>query len=271
MTFLERCHVLERAHHCRSPPFPQRQGRAGDRSPGDSRRSRSRRRRHAEAPAKKKRSVRSFLLPIIGLALLSGGAWYGYDYWTTGRFMISTDDAYVQADMAFVSPKISGYVDQVKVEREPAGQGRRPAADDRRWRLQDRRCPGRGADRHVEPRRSTASTRRPRPRRRRCSRPRRRRSPTRPPPTTPPAPSSAPRNWSRRMSARRRSWTMPRPRSTRPMPRWSAPMRRSPPHRPISACSRRSAPKSASTLASLAARPRQGRARPVLHRAQGAL
>ncbi|TPM03879.1 HlyD family secretion protein [Mesorhizobium sp. B2-3-10] len=69
----------------------------------------------AEAPAKKKRSVRSFLLPIIGLALLSGGAWYGYDYWTTGRFMISTDDAYVQADMAFVSPKISGYVDQVLV------------------------------------------------------------------------------------------------------------------------------------------------------------
>ncbi|MBZ9795373.1 HlyD family secretion protein [Mesorhizobium sp. ES1-4] len=69
----------------------------------------------AEAPAKKKRSVRSFLLPIIGLALLSGGAWYGYDYWTTGRFMISTDDAYVQADMAFVSPKISGYVDQVVV------------------------------------------------------------------------------------------------------------------------------------------------------------
>lgn len=69
----------------------------------------------AEAPARKKRSVRSFLLPIIGFALLSGGAWYGYDYWTTGRFMISTDDAYVQADMAFVSPKISGYVDQVKV------------------------------------------------------------------------------------------------------------------------------------------------------------
>jgi membrane fusion protein (multidrug efflux system) len=29
--------------------------------------------------------------------------------------MISTDDAYVQADMAFISPKISGYVDQVKV------------------------------------------------------------------------------------------------------------------------------------------------------------
>lgn len=69
----------------------------------------------AEAPAKKKRSARSFLLPIIGLGLLGAGAWYGYDYWTDGRFMISTDDAYVQADMAFISPKISGYVDQVEV------------------------------------------------------------------------------------------------------------------------------------------------------------
>jgi membrane fusion protein (multidrug efflux system) len=68
-----------------------------------------------EPPARKKRSIRSFLLPIIALVLLGAGAWYGYNYWTTGRFMISTDDAYVQADMAFVSPKISGYVDQVKV------------------------------------------------------------------------------------------------------------------------------------------------------------
>ncbi|MDX8502813.1 HlyD family secretion protein [Mesorhizobium sp. VK4C] len=68
-----------------------------------------------EAPVKKKRSVRSFLLPIIGLALLGAGSWYGYNYWTDGRFMISTDDAYVQADMSFVSPKISGYVDKVLV------------------------------------------------------------------------------------------------------------------------------------------------------------
>ncbi|WP_192384918.1 HlyD family secretion protein, partial [Mesorhizobium silamurunense] len=69
----------------------------------------------AEAPAKKKRSLRSLLLPIIGLALLGAGSWYGYNYWTDGRFMISTDDAYVQVDMSFVSPKISGYVDKVLV------------------------------------------------------------------------------------------------------------------------------------------------------------
>ncbi len=64
---------------------------------------------------KKKRSFRSLLLPTIVIALAGGAAWYGYDYWTDGRFMISTDDAYVQADMAFISPKISGYVDEVKV------------------------------------------------------------------------------------------------------------------------------------------------------------
>ncbi len=68
-----------------------------------------------EAPARKKRSRRSLVLTVIGLALLAGGGWYGYQYWTEGRFMISTDDAYFQADMAFVSPKISGYVDRVAV------------------------------------------------------------------------------------------------------------------------------------------------------------
>jgi membrane fusion protein (multidrug efflux system) len=69
-----------------------------------------------EVPAKKKkRSARSFMLPIVLLALAGGGAWYGYNYWTDGRFLISTDDAYVQADMASVAPKISGYVATVPI------------------------------------------------------------------------------------------------------------------------------------------------------------
>jgi membrane fusion protein (multidrug efflux system) len=68
-----------------------------------------------QLPQKKKRSPRSFILPIVGLALAAGGSWYGYKYWTDGRFMISTDDAYVQVEMTFVSPKISGYVASVPV------------------------------------------------------------------------------------------------------------------------------------------------------------
>lgn len=65
--------------------------------------------------ARKKRSARAVVLPVVLLALAGAAGWYGYDYWTTGRFMISTDDAYVQADMAAVAPKISGYVASVPV------------------------------------------------------------------------------------------------------------------------------------------------------------
>jgi membrane fusion protein (multidrug efflux system) len=64
-------------------------------------------------PPVQKKKRKSFLLPIIGVALLAGAAWYGYDYWTTGRFMVSTDDAYVHGDIAVISPKVSGYVAKV--------------------------------------------------------------------------------------------------------------------------------------------------------------
>ena len=71
--------------------------------------------------------MRALLLPVIVAALLGGAGWYGYDYWTDGRFMISTDDAYVQADMAFVAPKISGYIASVPVEENQVCEGRRTA------------------------------------------------------------------------------------------------------------------------------------------------
>jgi membrane fusion protein (multidrug efflux system) len=66
----------------------------------------------AEAPKKKKRGM---VLPIIGLALLAGGAWYGYEWWTTGRFMVSTDDAYIEGDIATISPKVTAFVSKVNV------------------------------------------------------------------------------------------------------------------------------------------------------------
>lgn len=66
-----------------------------------------------EAPAAKKRGAKKLLLGVAAVALLAVGAWFGYDYWTVGRFMVETDDAYVQADFAIVAPKITGYVAQV--------------------------------------------------------------------------------------------------------------------------------------------------------------
>jgi membrane fusion protein, multidrug efflux system len=46
---------------------------------------------------------------------LAAGAHYGAEYWRTGRFLVSTDDAYVQADNTLIAPRVSGYISQVLV------------------------------------------------------------------------------------------------------------------------------------------------------------
>ena len=65
--------------------------------------------------APKRKSRRLGLLVALTLAL-TGGFWFGYHWWTTGRFIVSTDDAYVGADYTAISPRISGYVLAVEAE-----------------------------------------------------------------------------------------------------------------------------------------------------------
>ncbi len=49
-----------------------------------------------------------------GLALAVGVAgWFGYSWWTVGRFTVATDDAYVQAYNTTLAAKVSGYVASV--------------------------------------------------------------------------------------------------------------------------------------------------------------
>jgi len=76
-------------------------------------------------PAARKGAIRRFLLAGTAVALLAGATWYGWDYWTVGRFLVSTDDAYVKADNTTIAPKVSGYLSEVLVgdnERVAAGQ-----------------------------------------------------------------------------------------------------------------------------------------------------
>jgi membrane fusion protein, multidrug efflux system len=81
----------------------------------------------AEAATKtaKNGGFRRLLMAGAAVAVLAGASWYGWDYWTVGRFLVSTDDAYVKADNTTVAPKVSGYLHEVLVgdnERVRAGQ-----------------------------------------------------------------------------------------------------------------------------------------------------
>jgi membrane fusion protein, multidrug efflux system len=67
-----------------------------------------------QKPAKKER-IRRLLLAGAAIAVLATASWYGWDYWTVGRFLVSTDDAYVKADNTTIAPKVSGYLNQVLV------------------------------------------------------------------------------------------------------------------------------------------------------------
>ena len=69
----------------------------------------------AVKPLPAKPSRKRKVLSVVLLAVLAGGAWYGYDWWTTGRFMVSTDDAYIHGDIMAMSPKVTGYIDDVLV------------------------------------------------------------------------------------------------------------------------------------------------------------
>src|SRR4051812_19719684 len=62
---------------------------------------------------RQKLNLRKLLLMGAAAIALAGAGWYGYDYWTVGRFSVSTDDAYVKADNTTIAPKVSGYLNQV--------------------------------------------------------------------------------------------------------------------------------------------------------------
>jgi len=60
-------------------------------------------------------SVRKIALGAFAAAAAIAAGWFGYDWWTVGRFTVSTDDAYVQAYNTTLAAKVPGYLASVLV------------------------------------------------------------------------------------------------------------------------------------------------------------
>lgn len=56
------------------------------------------------------------LVVLLGVTLAAAIGWWGTDYWRHGRFIQSTDDAYLKADYTIVAPKVPGYITEVLVQ-----------------------------------------------------------------------------------------------------------------------------------------------------------
>jgi membrane fusion protein (multidrug efflux system) len=66
-------------------------------------------------PPKKSGGRKRLILLLVLLAIAGGAGYKGYDWYTRTRFLVSTDDAYVKADMAVIAAKVSGYISSVSV------------------------------------------------------------------------------------------------------------------------------------------------------------
>jgi membrane fusion protein (multidrug efflux system) len=67
-------------------------------------------------PAGKSKKPIIRVAAVTALALVLGaGGYYGHYWWSAGRYLVSTDDAYVGAKNATLSPKVSGYIADIVV------------------------------------------------------------------------------------------------------------------------------------------------------------
>ncbi len=78
----------------------------------------------AATPARKRPSLKRLAMAGAALAVLAGAGWYGHNWWTTGRFIESTDDAYVGGNVTALAPHVSGFIAQVLVtDNQPVKAG----------------------------------------------------------------------------------------------------------------------------------------------------
>ena len=98
--------------------------RKGDFGDGDASPAHSREVAPPPAPPVVKGRSKQFVLPVLLLLALAGAGAYGWYWWTTGRFIETTDNAYLKSDAVVVAPRIAGSVAQVLVgDNEPVAAG----------------------------------------------------------------------------------------------------------------------------------------------------
>ena len=76
------------------------------------------------APVARKGGPKRLILGAVVLVAVGFAGHAGYGYWTVGRFMVATDDAYLKADITAIAPKVLGYVQKIAVtENQPLKAG----------------------------------------------------------------------------------------------------------------------------------------------------
>jgi membrane fusion protein (multidrug efflux system) len=69
-------------------------------------------------------TTRRLLGATAALLAIAAAATFGVHYWQVGRFLVETDDAYVQADSIIIAPRVAGYISDVPVaDNQPVRTG----------------------------------------------------------------------------------------------------------------------------------------------------
>jgi len=69
----------------------------------------------AEEVAKPKSALRKKVLIGVGALAILAGIYFGIHYFVVGRYMVSTDDAYVRSNNTTVGAKIAGHISRINV------------------------------------------------------------------------------------------------------------------------------------------------------------
>ena len=120
-------------------PAEAKERRQDDRDKQDDGRKESKQDGEADpATARRKKRRRWLIAGIVGLIVLAAAGWYAWHYFTVGRYMVETDDAYTQADNVAISPQVAGYISELNVtDNQRVRKGDVIARiDDRQYRAQ---------------------------------------------------------------------------------------------------------------------------------------